>query len=94
MKKVLPIQKGVLALLLALSLGMGTAYAYSFSATCSTGQTLYYNIINSTQHYVEITSPGTFPSSWDGYTEPTGNITLPSSVFGRSFMLRVVILNI
>ena len=80
MKRVLSIQKGVFALLLALGLGMGTAYAYSFSATCSTGQTLYYNIINSTQQYVEITSPGPFPYSWDGYTKPTGNITLPSSV--------------
>ena len=79
MKRVLSIQKGVFALLLALCMGMGTAYAYDFSTTYS-GKTFYFNIINSAQHYVEITSPGPFPYSWDGYTKPTGNITLPSSV--------------
>ena len=78
MKRVLSIRKGVLALLLALSLGMGTAYAYNFSAICSTGQTLYYNITDATNHYVEITCPGS--SSWSGYTQPTGNIELPSYV--------------
>jgi hypothetical protein len=60
---------------------MGTAYAADFSATCSTGQTLYYNITDATNHYVEITFPGTSSDSpWEGYTKPTGNITLPSSV--------------
>ena len=82
MKKFLQMQKGLLALLLAFGLGMGTAYAYDFSATCSTGQTLYYNIIDATNHYVEITYPGTDygNSSWNGYTKPTGNIALPSTV--------------
>ena len=81
MNKFLPKQKGVLALLLALFAGMGTVYAYDFSATCSTGQTLYYNITNSTSHFVEITYPGTSTSNpWEGYTQPTGNITLPSTV--------------
>ena len=81
MKRTLQHQKGVFALLLALCLGMGTAYAYSFSKTCSTGQTLYYNIINSTQHYVEITYPANNNADpWGGYTKPSGNITLPSSV--------------
>ena len=82
MKRVLLIKKGVFALLLALSLGMGTAYAsYDFSKVCSTGQTLYYNIIDATNHYVEITYPGTSTlNPWDGYTKPTGNITLPSTV--------------
>ncbi len=81
MKRTLQHQKGVFALLLALGLGMGTAYAYDFSAVCSTGQTLYYNIINATNHYVEITHPGTsIITPWDGYTQPTGSITLPSAV--------------
>ena len=81
MNKFLPNRKGVLALLLALFAGMGTAYAYDFSATCSTGQTLYYNIIDATNRYVEITYPGTSTSNpWEGYTQPTGNITLPSTV--------------
>ena len=81
MKRTLQHQKGVFTLLLALCLGMGTAYAYSFSKTCSTGQTLYYNIINFTQHYVEITYPANNNADpWGGYTKPSGNITLPSSV--------------
>ena len=81
MKGVLLIKKGVFALLLALGLGMGTAYAYDFSAVCSTGQTLYYNIIDATNHYVEITYPGTSTTNpWSGYTKPTGSIPLPSTV--------------
>ena len=81
MKRTLQHRKGVFALLLALSLGMGTAYAsYDFSAVCSTGQTLYYNIIDATNHYVEITLPNDDGSPWHGYDKPSGNITLPSTV--------------
>ncbi|MBR5725498.1 MAG: leucine-rich repeat protein [Muribaculaceae bacterium] len=79
MKKFLHMQKGVFALLLALGLGMGTAYAYDFSETYS-GKTFYFNIINSTQHYVEITYPGTSSNPWEGFTKPTGTITLPSII--------------
>ena len=81
MKKALPIQKGVFALLLALCLGMGTTYAYDFSAVCS-GKTLYFNVTDATNHYVEITCPGDPDEEdpWAGYAQPTGNITLPSSV--------------
>ena len=79
MKKFLQMQKGFFALLLALCLGTGTAYAYDFSKTIS-GKTFYFNIINSTNHYVEITYPGTLNNWWEGYTKPTGSITLPSTV--------------
>lgn len=58
MKKLSPNPKGVFAFLLAIILSMGTAYAYDFSAICSTGQTLYYNITDATNRYVEITCPG------------------------------------
>ncbi len=72
--------KGVFALLLALGLGMGTAYAYTFSAVYS-GKTLYFNITDATNQYVEITYPGTSTSNpWNGYPKPTGSITLPSNV--------------
>ena len=85
MKRTLQHRKGVFALLLALSLGMGTAYAsYDFSVVCSTGQTLYYNITDATNQYVEITSPNASYPYWEGYTQPTGNITLPSSVTNNS----------
>ena len=72
-------QKGFFVLLLALFLGSGTAYAYDFSKIIS-GKTFYFNIINSTQHYVEITYPGTSSNPWGGHTQPSGNITLPTSV--------------
>ena len=56
-------------------------FHFDFLGACSTGQTLYYNIIDATNHYVEITYPGTNSSNpWGGYTQPTGNITLPSTV--------------
>ena len=81
MKRSLQLRKRFFALLLVLGLGMGMAYASDFSAVCTTGQTLYYNIIDNTNHYVEITYPGrNFWEPWDGYIEPTGSITLPSSV--------------
>ena len=81
MKKFLRHPKRIFAFLLALSLGMGTANAYDFYKNCTTGQRLYYNIIDATNHYVEITYPGTsYSSPWDGYTKPTGNITLPTTV--------------
>lgn len=84
MKKLLQHRKGVLALLLALFVGMGTANAYDFYKTCSTGQRLYYNIIDATNHYVEITYPGyldvEYIDPWEGYPQPTGSITLPNSV--------------
>ena len=81
MKKFLRHQKGVFVLLLAFFLGMGTAYAYSFSKACSTGQTLYYNILDATNHYVELTHPANNNvDPWSGYTKPSGSITLPSSV--------------
>ena len=90
MKRVLHMPKGVFALLLALSLGMGTAYAYDFSAVCSTGQTLYYNIIDATNHYVSIVSPDY--GGWISYPNPTGPITLSSTVTygGITYTVKVI----
>ena len=69
----------VLMVLLLSAVGMTKGFAYDFSKVCSTGQTLYYNI-DPSNRYVEITYPGTSAGSWSGYTKPTGNIILPSSV--------------
>lgn len=70
------------AILFALFLGIGTASAYDFSAVCETGQTLYYNIIDASNEYVEITAPSLGNlDPWYSYTRPTGPITLPSSVY-------------
>ena len=59
----------------------GKMYAYDFSAVCATGQRLYYNIIDATNHYVELTYPGSsIYNPWTNATKPTGNIILPSQV--------------
>ncbi len=75
-------KKRIIALLIALCCGWGTAWAaYSFSATVS-GKTLYFNIVSGTN--VEVCYPGTLNTStscgWDGYTKPTGSLSIPSTV--------------
>ena len=57
---------------------ISSTWAFDFYATCSTGQTLYYNITDANNHYVEVTCPGI--NNWTGYTKPTGNLVIPSSV--------------
>ncbi|MBR5984513.1 MAG: leucine-rich repeat domain-containing protein [Bacteroidales bacterium] len=52
------------------------AWAYDHSEVCSSGQTLYYNI-NGTSAIVVTPSPY---NSWDGFTEPSGELVIPSSV--------------
>ena len=70
-----------LTLFLAAFCGMSSASAYDFSAVCPTGQTLYYNITDAVNHEVELTYPGESSAySWSGYTEPIGEIELPSTV--------------
>ena len=71
--------KRVFAIFFAFCLGLGTAYAYNFSVKCSTGQWLYYNIIDYDNRYVELTYPGTASNPWEG-TMISGNITLPTTV--------------
>jgi len=68
--------------MIALFLGVvGKMYSYDFSAICETGQTLYYNITDATNHYVELTCPGgAIYNGWSGYSQPTGNIIIPESV--------------
>ena len=87
--KNLPMKKALRAALFVLLLsvaGMTKGYAYDFSAVCETGQTLYYNITDSINHYVSLTYPGTQGYSyggyngWEGFTKPTGDVALPSSV--------------
>lgn len=56
---------------------VNSVWAFDFYAVCSTGQTLYYNITDANNHYVEVTYPGVTP--WTGYTKPTGSLAIPSS---------------
>lgn len=72
-------KKGFLFVLLFVAL-IDSALASDFSAVCSTGQTLYYNITDASNHYVEVTHPGAYYAPWTGYTKPTGSMTIPSSV--------------
>ena len=81
-KRFLQMKTMAKAMMIMLLLGaVGKMYAYDFSAVCETGQTLYYNIINATNHYVELTYPGsTMWDPWNGYILPEGMIVLPESV--------------
>lgn len=61
--------------------GFSEAFAYDFSTVCETGQTLYYNIIDDVNHYVELTYPGQYSwSGWNGFDKPVGEIVLSSIV--------------
>ena len=54
---------------------------YDFTAICETGQTLYYRIIDTVQHWVSFVAPlSDNGNGWDGITQPKGNITLPGTV--------------
>lgn len=79
MKRVL---RTALLVLLLNVMGMGKGYAYDFSAVCETGQTLYYNISDTENHYVELTCPQN-PGwdGWNGYDKPVGNIIIPRTVY-------------
>jgi hypothetical protein len=74
--------RAILIVMLLCVAGMMRSYAYHFSAVCSTGQTLYYNITDNTNHYVEITYPNYYGSSnpWGNYEKPTGRLVLPEIV--------------
>lgn len=70
----------VLFLLLFMT-GVTKTFAYSFSAVCPTGQTLYYNISDATNHYVQVVAPnGNSSSGWNNHTKPTGDLAIPAMV--------------
>lgn len=83
MQKTLQMKRALRTVLLFLLLGtveIGKGHAqnyYDFAAVCSSGQTLYYNILNTTNHHVEVTCPGDM--FWD-YPTPIGEVTIPNSV--------------
>lgn len=57
------------------------AFAYNFSAVSPSGHTLYYNISSSGNH-VSVTYPSNDPyNPYNGYTEPTGTLIIPDSVY-------------
>lgn len=71
----------ILALLM--TFGVFSSRAYDFSAVAPSGQTLYYNIrTDGTGVNVVWPNASTTLNSetWTGYTKPTGDLTIPSSV--------------
>jgi hypothetical protein len=80
--------RAVMFILMMGVVGITKGYAYSFSAVCETGQTLYYNIISGTNE-VRLTYPGTSDTYWSGYTKPTGNLVIPSTVTYNSTVYTV-----
>ena len=73
MKKIL-----FIALLLASVLQSAWAQDYDFSAVAPSGQTLYYKITDADNRYVSVVPPTGY--SWTNFTQPTGSVTIPSSV--------------
>jgi len=80
--------------LLALLLIAAPLYAYDFSATCSSGQTLYYIITNQVSHEVRITYPclGGNQDFYFGYKKPKGHVVIPDSVMfeGQSYAVTAI----
>ncbi len=65
--------KRLFTLVFVLGMGMATARAYSFSAVAPSGQMLYYNIINSSEHTVGVVTTG-------NNTYISGDVVVPSTV--------------
>lgn len=75
---------------LACLLAAWSAAASDFSAVAPTGQTLYYNIVSGG---VEVTFPVNTTqqyNGWEGYTRPTGALTVPSTVTNAGTTYSVV----
>ena len=72
-KRTIPFKLIAKALMIMPLLGVvGKLYAYDFSAVCETGQSLYYNIIDASNHHVELTYPGSFVGNPCGSRIPRG----------------------
>lgn len=62
---------------LILTVSALASWAYDFSVVAPSGQTLYYNISGSN---VTVTNPSLYNGNYQGYTMPTGDLIIPSSV--------------
>ncbi len=73
-----PMVKALLLLFLSMT-SIYTARAYDFSASASSGQVLYYNILSDST--VAVTYPNHVLSSYySGFQKPTGSLAIPASV--------------
>lgn len=73
--------KRVLLFVLLLAICTFHALAYDFTATCPSGQTLYYTIRDASQHAIALVAPNDehYPP-YQGYTSPQGAIELSATV--------------
>ena len=59
------------------------AQNYDFSAVCESGQTLYYQISDSSNYEIAVTAPDLssgYPDWWTTHNKPTGDLIIPDSV--------------
>ena len=57
-----------------------TATAYDFSATVPSGQTLYFNYVTGGVEVVYPNNTNVVAQGWNGYTQPSGAMTIPAAV--------------
>ncbi len=63
-------------------------WAYDFTAVVPSGQTLYFSIVPGG---VKVTCPGsTNASAWNGFTKPSGALTIPASVVNSGTTYSVI----
>lgn len=64
--------------------------AENFSSVAPTGQTLYYETITSST--VKVKPPTNYAVAWDGYTKPTGALTIPTTVIhnGNTYTVTMI----
>jgi len=73
--------KRLLVIIVISFFAFSEANASDFNSVCSSGQTLYYNIISTTDHTVSITFPGSSTiNGWEGYVKPSGYVVIPATV--------------
>ena len=74
--------KKVLLVMVLFAIGFaGKAQQYDFSAVSETGASLYYKITSDANRTVEVVYPHCVGTDhWEGYTQPTGSLIIPSCV--------------
>lgn len=73
------IKRGAILLLL-LALWTTTVRAYDFAATVPSGQTLYFSLVTGGVQVVYPNANNTPTAGWNGFTRPTGALTVPATV--------------
>lgn len=73
-----------------LFLAPALAWAYDFAATVPSGQTLYFNYVAGGVEVVYPANTTSVASGWNGFTKPTGSLTVPATVSNGTSSLAVV----